>query len=81
MSIDHKPDLPLEEERIIRCGGRVEPYIDQAGRMKGPPRVWHKNHDMPGLAMSRSMGDSSAAQVGVLSIPEIKEIEVKSNED
>lgn len=28
-------------------------------------RVWLKNENMPGLAMSRSMGDKVAASVGV----------------
>lgn len=48
---------------------------------KGPPRVWHKNLDIPGLAMSRSMGDSWGAQVGVISIPDIKIISINPNED
>ena len=81
MSIDHKPSLPNEHERILSFGGRVEPFKDQAGRPKGPARVWHHDFDMPGLAMSRSMGDGCGAQVGVSSIPEIKEIEINSDED
>ena len=36
-------------------------------------RVWLKNEDIPGLAMTRSFGDSMAARVGVNAIPEIKE--------
>ena len=37
----------------------------------GPLRVWLKSEDTPGLAMTRSFGDSMAAQVGVHSQPEI----------
>ncbi len=35
----------------------------------GPDRVWMKNIDVPGLAMSRSFGDQVAASVGVIPIP------------
>ena len=37
----------------------------------GPNRVWLKNENIPGLAMSRSFGDRVAASVGVISEPEI----------
>lgn len=39
----------------------------------GPARVWLKNQDIPGLAMSRSIGDSVAGSVGVIADPEILE--------
>ena len=54
-----------EEKRILKKGGRVFEW--------GVPRVWLKDVDMPGLAMSRSFGDGAAATVGVHSVPEIKE--------
>ena len=41
------------------------------GEFIGPARVWLKNHDMPGLAMSRSFGDDVATSVGVTSEPDI----------
>lgn len=81
MSDDHKPTLEHEKERILESGGRVEAFQDQFGRHKGPARVWFKDQDMPGLAMSRSMGDSCGAQVGVIAIPEIKEVEIDGKED
>jgi hypothetical protein len=37
----------------------------------GPPRVWLKNEEIPGLAMSRSFGDQVAASVGILAEPGI----------
>lgn len=36
-------------------------------------RVWLKDQELPGLAMSRSLGDQVAHSVGVSSIPEITE--------
>ena len=35
----------------------------------GPLRVWLKNEEIPGLAMTRSFGDSVAARVGVIAEP------------
>ena len=40
--------------------------MDAGGRVFewGVPRVWRKEGDMPGLAMSRSYGDLAAESVG-----------------
>lgn len=74
LSRDHKPDNKEESERIYKAGGRVEAYQDEDGNPAGPARVWLKNQDLPGLAMSRSMGDAVAASVGVICDPEILQI-------
>lgn len=71
LSRDHKPDEPDEKLRIEKNNGRVESYKDSLGNPLGPPRVWIKNEQIPGLAMSRSVGDKVAAQAGVISTPEI----------
>lgn len=73
LSRDHKPDLQDERARIQSHGGRVEAFTDDDGRPYGPPRVWISNLDYPGIAMSRSLGDSVAASIGVIAIPEIIE--------
>lgn len=39
----------------------------------GPLRVWVQDEDVPGLAMSRSIGDKVAQSVGVTPDPEIME--------
>ena len=70
---DHKPALPDEEKRILEKGGRIEPMKDEDNTFIGPPRVWLKKQDYPGLAMSRSFGDRVAHSVGVSEVPEIKE--------
>jgi hypothetical protein len=35
-----------------------------------PYRVWARDIDMPGLAMSRSIGDAMAKNLGVIADPE-----------
>ena len=71
LSRDHKPELPEEKARIEASGGRVDKIYGM-----GPFRVWFKNEDYPGLAMSRSIGDKLAHKVGVSDIPEIKEFNI-----
>ena len=73
LSRDHKPDDPEESKVILGANGRIDSYRNQLGNQIGPMRVWLKNEDIPGLAMSRSFGDSLAARVGVNAVPEIRE--------
>mgnify|MGYP002623249628 FL=1 len=68
---DHKPNEADENKRIIDAGGRVESYKDEDGEFVGPERVWLKDEEVPGLAMSRSFGDEIAHTVGVIAEPEI----------
>ena len=70
---DHKPSLQDEEKRILSKNGRIEPMKDEDNNFIGPPRVWLKDQDYPGLAMSRSFGDRVAHSVGVSEEPEIQE--------
>ena len=72
LSRDHKPTEKDEEKRIIENDGLIQPFIED-GEFVGPQRVWIKEDDVPGLAMTRSFGDRMAATVGVISEPEIKE--------
>ena len=80
LSRDHKPDDPDEAKVILGSNGRIDSYRDQLGNQIGPMRVWLKNEDIPGLAMTRSFGDSMACRVGVNAVPEIKEF-VLTTED
>ena len=80
LSHDQKPNNPGEKERILAHGGRIEAYKDENGGDFGPPRVWLKTEDVPGLAMSRSFGDEVAASVGTISEPEIEEFDI-TNDD
>lgn len=78
LSRDHKPNDPLEKLRILKSGGRVEPYLEENGQFVGPFRVWLKHEQIPGLAMSRAIGDQVASSVGVIAEPEIIEHKLTS---
>lgn len=73
LSRDHKPCVKEEADRIREKGGRIQPYTDENYEFMGPPRVWLKEQDIPGLAMTRSFGDEVASSVGVNALPEITE--------
>ena len=73
LSRDHKPNLMEEKKRILAAGGRVEKIYGM-----GPYRVWFKDGDYPGLAMSRSIGDTLAHKIGVSDLPEIMEFNVSN---
>ncbi|KAJ6794140.1 putative protein phosphatase 2C family protein [Iris pallida] len=67
LTIDFKPNLPQEAERITQCKGRVFCMSDEPG----VHRVWHPNRETPGLAMSRAFGDYCIKDFGVISVPEV----------
>ena len=79
LSIDHKPDLPKELERIHSRGGVVDRITNLYGDKVGPQRVWKAGCNYPGLAMSRSLGDFQAKECGVSSTPQIVEYTLNRN--
>ncbi|KAK1697094.1 hypothetical protein QYE76_013791 [Lolium multiflorum] len=67
LTVDFKPDLPHEKERIRQCKGRVHSLGDEPG----VHRVWLPDREAPGLAMSRAFGDYCVKDYGVISAPEV----------
>lgn len=65
LSYDHKPEFDSEKLRIVKNNGRIAKIMAQNGTYVGPQRVWLKDEDLPGLAMTRSIGDLVAESVGV----------------
>ena len=73
LSVDSKPELKEEKERIKKMGGKVGKIKNQYGKEIGPYRVWVKSKDYPGLAMSRSIGDFNGKNIGIIPDPQIIE--------
>ncbi|MED6138624.1 hypothetical protein PIB30_076087 [Stylosanthes scabra] len=67
LTVDFKPNLPQEAERIMQCQGRVFCLHDEPG----VHRVWLPDEDSPGLAMSRAFGDYCIKDYGLISVPEV----------
>ena len=49
---------------------------DELNHPIGPPRVWQSDSWMPGLAMSRSLGDTLAASCGVTCCPDVSVVDL-----
>ncbi|CBZ50621.1 putative protein phosphatase 2C [Neospora caninum Liverpool] len=73
---DHKPDDPVERARIERNGGEVR---RPTGHI--PHRVFLKGKNYPGLAMSRSIGDSMGHCAGVTPEPDVSDIDLLEDRD
>lgn len=75
LSVDQKPDLPREAHRIKSFGGIVEAFKNVKGEPEGPLRIWdpHTQPPVPGLAMTRSIGDKIASSIGLIYKPKITE--------
>ena len=71
LTIDHKPEIKTERDRIEKEGGRVEQCKDENGISVGVFRVWEQNEEYPGIAMSRSIGYFVAKKIGVTYKPDI----------
>jgi len=61
---DHKPSDTYEQSRILSRGGEVVQLRENACF-----RVFGKGLDVPGLAMSRAIGDLAGHNVGVVHLP------------
>ena len=81
LSNDHKPLNEIEKQRILKFGGVISQCNDlyDDGKIGGPFRIWVKGCDYPGIAMSRSLGDKIAHDIGVSCEPDIKIFEIKND--
>ncbi|CAD8112624.1 unnamed protein product [Paramecium sonneborni] len=79
LSRDHKPSCKDEADRILANGGRIDPLMNNLGLFVGPLRVW-TNQNVPGLAMTRSLGDEIAHSVGVSDKPEILQFDLEKSD-
>uniref|UniRef100_A0A5B7B4S4 protein-serine/threonine phosphatase n=1 Tax=Davidia involucrata TaxID=16924 RepID=A0A5B7B4S4_DAVIN len=76
LTVDFKPNLPQEAERIIQCKGRVFYLEDEPG----VHRIWLPDEECPGLAMSRAFGDYCVKDFGLISVPEVTQRRITSRD-
>lgn len=72
LSVDFKPNLPQETERIFKSGGTVSESEDEPG----VSRIRASNDETsegpgPGLALSRAFGDFFVKDFGLISEPDV----------
>ncbi|KAK9723612.1 hypothetical protein RND81_05G012200 [Saponaria officinalis] len=67
LTVDLKPNLPREAERVRRCNGRVFALVQEPHVL----RVWLPDEDSPGLAMTRAFGDFCLKDYGLIPVPQV----------
>ncbi|CAE6085220.1 unnamed protein product [Arabidopsis arenosa] len=67
LTVDLKPCVQREAERIVACKGRVFAMEEEPEVY----RVWMPDDDCPGLAMSRAFGDFCLKDYGLVCIPDV----------
>ena len=63
---DHKPNYIKERVRIEACGGEIKRLPRDI-----PDRIFKPGTGLPGLSLSRAIGDQAAHCLGVTHIPEV----------
>ncbi|KAH7434394.1 hypothetical protein KP509_06G015800 [Ceratopteris richardii] len=77
LTVDFKPDLPGELDRIRNCKGRVFALEDEPD----VARVWLPHDDKPGLAMARAFGDFCLKEYGLSAVPHVSCRKVKETDE
>ncbi|EOY06595.1 hypothetical protein QUC31_016186 [Theobroma cacao] len=76
LTVDFKPNIPEEAERITQSKGRVFCLGDEPGVY----RVWMPNGNTPGLALSRAFGDYCVKEFGLISVPDVTQRNITSKD-
>ncbi|KAL3622734.1 hypothetical protein CASFOL_032029 [Castilleja foliolosa] len=77
LTVDLKPNLPDEMERIKSCQGRVL-AMDEEPKVF---RIWMPDQDCPGLAMARAFGDFCLKDYGLISTPNVTYRKLTNNDE
>ena len=82
LTVDHRPNNPNENRRIISYNGRIDRAKNEFGDEVGPYRIYGRENDAngQGLTMSRSIGDMDSKKYGVIYDPEIFRYELRPND-
>ena len=78
VTFEHTLENIKEKERIIENGGKIYREKDQYDREFGPKKLKKENSFLPGLLITRSLGDKEAGSIGVISEPDVQYIEMKN---
>ena len=69
-----------ECDRISQAGGKIARFND-ANNFIGPLRAFFPSSTIPGLAMSRSLGDTMSKKIGIISVPDTRVQNLDENDE
>lgn len=72
LTVDHTTNNKEEFLRILKSGGRLQQNSDKYGNRYGPYYIWKSYSSIPGLVVSRSIGNIIAEDIGVISKADTK---------
>ena len=73
LSRDCTPYIETEKMRILINGGNVIQLKNSINQENGPLRIYLKGDNIPGLSITRSLGDRIGKKIGMISNPVINE--------
>ncbi|XP_050215263.1 probable protein phosphatase 2C 65 [Mercurialis annua] len=77
LTVDLKPNIAGEAERIKNSNGRVFAMAEEPEVF----RIWMPDEDCPGLAMARAFGDFCLKDYGLISTPEVSYRRLTKNDE
>lgn len=67
----HNFEDTSEFDRITQAGGKIARF-NETNNFIGPLRAFFPSSSIPGLAMSRSLGDTMSKRIGIISVPDTR---------
>jgi serine/threonine protein phosphatase PrpC len=72
LNAEHTVQNRKERERMLANNARIAVECDENGQTIGVEKIYMGNQDVPGLEITRSIGDKIGKFIGMISTPEIK---------
>mmetsp|Transcript_28228 Transcript_28228/g.47329 ORF Transcript_28228/g.47329 Transcript_28228/m.47329 type:complete len:603 (-) Transcript_28228:3308-5116(-) len=81
LTVDHKPSNSLERRRIEQSGGLVRNVNGESVDRVFSRNAWLQGVLTPGLAMSRSIGDMEATDLGCIPTADVSMFDITEEDD
>lgn len=79
---DHTCEDEEEHQRVTSCGARVDRLdSSESGEKEGPLRIFKGSLPYPGIVVTRTLGDTVAAKLGVICEPDVSVQQIDPSSD
>ena len=80
LNVEHTLQNKKERERMISNNARIAVDSEDNGEGEGVEKIYMGNQDVPGLEITRSIGDKIGKFIGMISVPETKAFTLQSDD-